>query len=112
MHIGDLLGLGSLKTFKAFNPAAHLSLKRPAAVHDDDDDDDDGDDDDGDNYDDDEADDDDDGDADDDDADDEYAADGGGDDAEGEIGGHAHSVPRITLAPQSARPTPFAVGFR
>ena len=42
MHIGDLLGLGSLKTFKAFNPAAHLSLKRPAAVHDDDDDDDQG----------------------------------------------------------------------
>ena len=41
MHIGDLLGLGSLKTFKAFNPAAHLSLKRPAALHDDDDDDDD-----------------------------------------------------------------------
>ena len=42
MHIGDLLGLGSLKTFKAFNPGAHLSLKRPAAVHDDDDDDDQG----------------------------------------------------------------------
>ena len=39
MHIGDLLGLGSLKTFEAFNPTAHLSLKRPAAVHDDDDDD-------------------------------------------------------------------------